>query len=75
MHQQSLKEDIFPDAEGWEMDSDGAAQWAVGSEFSSGESKQNPADTETPTESTTGTLVKVSSVDSLDIVDDLCIAQ
>jgi len=53
MHQQSLKEDIFPDAEGWEMAPEEAAQWA-GSEFSSGESRQNHADAETTTESTTG---------------------
>ncbi|XP_061574982.1 atypical kinase COQ8B, mitochondrial [Cololabis saira] len=32
--QQSIKEDVFPDAEGWEdMDPDEAAKWAVGSEF------------------------------------------
>ncbi|XP_029964939.1 atypical kinase COQ8B, mitochondrial isoform X2 [Salarias fasciatus] len=32
--QQSVKEDVFPDAEGWEnMDPDEAAKWAVGSEF------------------------------------------
>ncbi|KAM9732733.1 atypical kinase COQ8B, mitochondrial isoform 2-T2 [Menidia menidia] len=31
---QSIKEDVFPDAEGWEnMDPDEAAKWAVGSEF------------------------------------------
>uniref|UniRef100_A0A665VH07 Atypical kinase COQ8B, mitochondrial-like n=1 Tax=Echeneis naucrates TaxID=173247 RepID=A0A665VH07_ECHNA len=35
--QQSIKEDVFPDAEGWDtMDSEEAAKWAVGSEFSSG---------------------------------------
>lgn len=34
--QQSIKEDVFPDAEGWEnMAPDEAAKWAVGSEFSS----------------------------------------
>ncbi|KAM6932977.1 atypical kinase COQ8B, mitochondrial [Xenentodon cancila] len=33
-NQQALKEDVFPDAEGWEdMDPDEAAKWAVGSEF------------------------------------------
>uniref|UniRef100_A0A1A7W8S7 AarF domain containing kinase 4 n=1 Tax=Iconisemion striatum TaxID=60296 RepID=A0A1A7W8S7_9TELE len=32
---QSVKEDVFPEAEGWEnMDPDEAAKWAVGSEFS-----------------------------------------
>ena len=32
--QQSIKEDVFPDAEGWDtMDPDEAAKWAVGSEF------------------------------------------
>ncbi|KAM4565758.1 atypical kinase COQ8B, mitochondrial isoform 2-T2 [Odontesthes bonariensis] len=32
--QQSIKEDVFPDAEGWEnMDPDEAAKWAMGSEF------------------------------------------
>ncbi|XP_072249063.1 atypical kinase COQ8B, mitochondrial [Leuresthes tenuis] len=31
---QSIKEDVFPDAEGWEnMDPDEAAKWAMGSEF------------------------------------------
>ncbi|XP_035536209.1 atypical kinase COQ8B, mitochondrial isoform X2 [Morone saxatilis] len=31
---QSVKEDVFPDVEGWEnMDPDEAAKWAVGSEF------------------------------------------
>nr|XP_046149427.1 atypical kinase COQ8B, mitochondrial-like [Oncorhynchus gorbuscha] len=35
--QQSIKEDVFPDAEGWEeMDPDEAAKWAVGSEFPTG---------------------------------------
>ncbi|KAK0154809.1 Atypical kinase COQ8B, mitochondrial [Merluccius polli] len=50
----SLKEDVFPDAEGWEMDPEEAAQWAVGSEFSSGESRQSHAGAETTAESTTG---------------------
>ncbi|XP_024120034.1 atypical kinase COQ8B, mitochondrial-like isoform X2 [Oryzias melastigma] len=32
--QNSVKEDVFPDAEGWEnMDPEEAAKWAVGSEF------------------------------------------
>ncbi|XP_077466897.1 atypical kinase COQ8B, mitochondrial [Stigmatopora argus] len=32
--QQSVKEDVFPDMEGWEnVDADEAAKWAVGSEF------------------------------------------
>ena len=35
LQQQAVKEDVFPDAEGWEnMDPDEAAKWAVGSEFS-----------------------------------------
>ncbi|XP_069552541.1 atypical kinase COQ8B, mitochondrial [Brachyistius frenatus] len=34
--QQSIKEDVFPDAEGWDnMDPDEAAKWALGSEFPS----------------------------------------
>jgi len=34
--QQSVKEDVFPDAEGWEnMDPDEAAKWAMGTEFPS----------------------------------------
>ncbi|XP_022052329.1 atypical kinase COQ8B, mitochondrial [Acanthochromis polyacanthus] len=33
---QSIKEDVFPDAEGWEnMDPDEVAKWSVGSEFPS----------------------------------------
>uniref|UniRef100_UPI0037E8D6D0 atypical kinase COQ8B, mitochondrial n=1 Tax=Semicossyphus pulcher TaxID=241346 RepID=UPI0037E8D6D0 len=45
--QQSVKEDVFPDAEGWEnMDPEEAAKWAVGSEFSS--------DTEVAAEMPTG---------------------
>ncbi|KAI3354538.1 hypothetical protein L3Q82_019042 [Scortum barcoo] len=40
--QQSIKEDVFPDAEGWEnMDSDEAAKWSVGSEFPPGTSEQS----------------------------------
>lgn len=50
----SLKEDVFPDAEGWEMDPEEAAQWVVGSEFSSGESRPSHAGAETTTESTAG---------------------
>ncbi|KAM9317795.1 atypical kinase COQ8B, mitochondrial isoform 2-T2 [Pholidichthys leucotaenia] len=39
--QQSVKEDVFPDAEGWEnMDPEEAAKWAVGSEFPSAEQSQ-----------------------------------
>nr|XP_046170749.1 atypical kinase COQ8B, mitochondrial-like isoform X2 [Oncorhynchus gorbuscha] len=42
--QQSIKDDVFPDAEGWEeMDPDEAAKWAVGSEFPPG-----PGATEMP---------------------------
>jgi len=34
--QQSVKEDVFPDAEGWEnMEPDEAAKWAMGAEFHS----------------------------------------
>lgn len=37
IQQQSIKNDVFPDAEGWEeMDPDEAAKWAVGSEFPPG---------------------------------------
>ena len=56
MHQQSLKEDVFPDAEGWEMEPEEAAQWSVGSEFSAGESRQSHAGPEATAESTSGTL-------------------
>ena len=61
MHQQSLKEDVFPDAEGWEMEMEPgeAAQWSVGSEFSAGEATQNQAGPEATAESTTGTLADV----------------
>ncbi|MED6234793.1 hypothetical protein ATANTOWER_002198 [Ataeniobius toweri] len=38
----SIKEDVFPDAEGWEnMDPDEAAKWAVGSEFAPGAAEQS----------------------------------
>lgn len=41
---QSVKEDVFPDAEGWEtMDPDEAAKWAVGSEFPPVEQSQTEA--------------------------------
>ncbi|KAL0972780.1 hypothetical protein UPYG_G00194660 [Umbra pygmaea] len=30
---QSIKEDVFPDAEGWELDPDEALKWTVGSEL------------------------------------------
>lgn len=40
--QQSIKEDVFPDAEGWEnMDPDEAAKWSVGSEFPPGTPEQS----------------------------------
>ncbi|XP_012728108.2 atypical kinase COQ8B, mitochondrial [Fundulus heteroclitus] len=40
---QSPKEDVFPDAEGWEnMDPDESAKWAVGSEFPPGSAEQSP---------------------------------
>lgn len=40
--QQSVKEDVFPDAEGWEnVDPDEAAKWSVGSEFAPGTLEQS----------------------------------
>lgn len=40
--QQSVKEDVFPDAEGWEnVDPDEAAKWSVGSEFATGKLEQS----------------------------------
>ncbi|XP_008290384.1 atypical kinase COQ8B, mitochondrial isoform X2 [Stegastes partitus] len=40
--QQSIKEDVFPDAEGWEtMDPDEVAKWSVASEFSSDGAEQS----------------------------------
>lgn len=40
--QQSVREDVFPDAEGWEnVDPDEAAKWSVGSEFAPGTLEQS----------------------------------
>lgn len=41
---QAVKEDVFPDTEGWDdMDPEEAAKWAVGSEFSPEAVDQNQA--------------------------------
>lgn len=42
--QQSIKTDVFPDAEGWEeIDPDESAKWAVGSEFPSSQAEPQGA--------------------------------
>lgn len=52
----SVKEDVFPDAEGWEnMDPDEAAKWAVGSEFPAGAAEQSQGDPGTTPGMHTGT--------------------
>ncbi|XP_054651186.1 atypical kinase COQ8B, mitochondrial [Dunckerocampus dactyliophorus] len=44
--QQSVKEDVFPEVDGWEnMDADEAAKWAVGSEFPPDAGDQTQTDT------------------------------
>ncbi|XP_071393024.1 atypical kinase COQ8B, mitochondrial [Centroberyx affinis] len=53
--QQSIKEDVFPDAEGWEeMDPEEAARWAVGSEFPPDTAWQDQAGTGASAEMPTG---------------------
>ncbi|XP_071753357.2 atypical kinase COQ8B, mitochondrial isoform X1 [Centroberyx gerrardi] len=53
--QQSIKEDVFPDAEGWEeMDPEEAARWAVGSEFPPDAAWQDQAGTGAAAEMPTG---------------------
>ncbi|KAM9358614.1 atypical kinase COQ8B, mitochondrial isoform 1-T1 [Symphorus nematophorus] len=53
--QQSIKEDVFPDAEGWEnMDPDEAAKWAVGSEFPSDTADQSQTEAGAAAEMPTG---------------------
>ncbi|XP_029922094.1 atypical kinase COQ8B, mitochondrial [Myripristis murdjan] len=53
--QQSIKEDVFPDAEGWEeMDPDEAARWAVGSDFPPDTAGQNQAGAGATAEMPTG---------------------
>ncbi|KAM4628314.1 atypical kinase COQ8B, mitochondrial isoform 2-T2 [Polymixia lowei] len=48
--QQSIKDDVFPDAEGWEeMDPEEAAKWAIGSDFTTDAAGQNQARAEMPT--------------------------
>ncbi|KAG7223058.1 hypothetical protein INR49_015817 [Caranx melampygus] len=61
--QQSIKEDVFPDAEGWDtMDPDEAAKWAVGSEFPHDAVEQNQAEAGAATgESTSIIMRRVSS--------------
>ncbi|XP_035768110.1 atypical kinase COQ8B, mitochondrial [Neolamprologus brichardi] len=44
--QQSVQEDVFPDAEGWEnMDPEEAAKWAVGSDFPPAEGEHSQTET------------------------------
>ncbi|KAM9358615.1 atypical kinase COQ8B, mitochondrial isoform 2-T2 [Symphorus nematophorus] len=51
----SIKEDVFPDAEGWEnMDPDEAAKWAVGSEFPSDTADQSQTEAGAAAEMPTG---------------------
>ncbi|XP_078140448.1 atypical kinase COQ8B, mitochondrial isoform X2 [Centroberyx gerrardi] len=51
----SIKEDVFPDAEGWEeMDPEEAARWAVGSEFPPDAAWQDQAGTGAAAEMPTG---------------------
>ncbi|XP_041851551.1 atypical kinase COQ8B, mitochondrial isoform X2 [Melanotaenia boesemani] len=53
---QSIKEDVFPDAEGWEnVDPVEAAKWAVGSEFPTGDIEQSQTGTGPATGMHTGT--------------------
>ncbi|XP_051253200.1 atypical kinase COQ8B, mitochondrial [Dicentrarchus labrax] len=53
--QQSIKEDVFPDAEGWEnMDPDEAAKWAVGSEFPPESPEQSQTEAGAAAEKATG---------------------
>ncbi|XP_067364310.1 atypical kinase COQ8B, mitochondrial isoform X3 [Channa argus] len=52
---QSIKEDVFPDAEGWEnMDPDEAARWSVGSEFPLHTVEQSQTEFRTTAEMPTG---------------------
>ncbi|XP_070761512.1 atypical kinase COQ8B, mitochondrial isoform X2 [Enoplosus armatus] len=54
-NQQSIKEDVFPDAEGWEnMDPDEAAKWAVGSEFPPNAPEQSQTEAGAAAEMPTG---------------------
>lgn len=53
--QNSIKEDVFPDAEGWEnMDPEEAAKWAVGSEFPPDPAEHNWTKPESTTRMHTG---------------------
>ncbi|TKS81428.1 Atypical kinase COQ8B, mitochondrial [Collichthys lucidus] len=53
--QQPIKEDVFPDAEGWEnMDPDEAAKWAMGSEFSHDASEYSQTEARAAAETPTG---------------------
>lgn len=53
--QQSKKEDIFPDAEGWEnVDPDDVAKWGMGSEFSASTPEQKEMHSEAAEEMPTG---------------------
>lgn len=46
VQQQSVQEDVFPDAEGWEnMDPEEAAKWAVGSHFPPAEGEHSQTET------------------------------
>uniref|UniRef100_A0A667XY63 Coenzyme Q8B n=1 Tax=Myripristis murdjan TaxID=586833 RepID=A0A667XY63_9TELE len=71
--QQSIKEDVFPDAEGWEeMDPDEAARWAVGSDFPPDTAGQNQAGAGATAEMPTGILKSVLlAVDNIQIRDSM----
>ncbi|XP_045930670.1 atypical kinase COQ8B, mitochondrial isoform X1 [Micropterus dolomieu] len=52
---QSIKEEVFPDAEGWEnMDPNEAAKWAMGSEFPTDEPEQSETEAGSAAEIPTG---------------------
>lgn len=59
--QQSKKEDIFPDAEGWEnVDPDDVAKWGMGSEFSASTPEQKEMHSEAAEEMPKGSYHSLS---------------
>lgn len=61
--QQSVQEDVFPDAEGWEnMDPEEAAKWAVGSHFPPAEGEYSQTETGPAAQMHTGITECLSNI-------------
>lgn len=65
VQQQSVQEDVFPDAEGWEnMDPEEAAKWAVGSDFPPAEGEHSQTETGPAAQMHTGITECLSNIEN-----------